>query len=684
MAWIFRLALALVGLVIVAVAVVLLMPADRIAQIAEQRFEAATGRAMTISGGVSPKLWPVLGVETGAMSIANADWSDEGPMLTAESLVIGVDAAALIRGEIRIKNVEATAPRIILERAADGKGNWQIGAADPGAAEAPVPGADTAPAEPIEGETETAPETGPRFFSLDLARIEDGAILYIDRRDGSRSALFDIDAELQLPDFNGRAELEFSGLMNGQRIDTTTVIDGFSTFLANGAVPVSVRGDIGSSEIAFDGRAGLAPLAASGRVDADLGNLSGPFGILGMAPPSLPGGLGDDIAIAGDITFAGQTLNLRDARVNLSGTALTGAADVALGDKPKVTARIAAGDLDLSAFAGGSAGSGSAAATGSASTGANPQATGAPPSTGWPTSAIDASALQALDLDLSLSADSLNLGILRFGRVSTVTQLNDGRAVTEISEMQGYGGALSGSFVVNSRGGLSTRINLAGRGIDMNALLQALAETDRLASTGDFSVNLLGVGSSVDAIMKSLDGDASVRLAGGEMRGINLERMLRNLDPSAIGDGQATPLESATASFAVAGGVAQTGDLRLVTPAATASGTGTIGLGARTLDLRLIPSLGAEQDINVPVVIRGPWSDPAVTLDLEAVAREEIDEEIENLRIQAEDAVRDRIGQELGVETQTGDTIDDVLRRGVEDRAVEGINNLLGDILGGN
>ncbi|MBV0912651.1 AsmA family protein [Anianabacter salinae] len=679
MRWILRIAFALVGLVVAAVVLLFLLPADRIAALAEQRFEAATGRTMTLSGGVSPTVWPVLGVETGPVEIANAEWSDEGPLLRAEGLKIGVDAAALIRGEVRIREVTATAPAIILERAADGTGNWEIGAAEPEAA----PTGD--PAQGEAGEAGQAPASGPRFFSLDVARISDGAILYIDRRDGSRSSLTDIDAVVELPDFNGIADLDFAATMNGQRIDTVARIEGLSTFLANGAVPVSVRGTLGSADVDFTGRAGLAPLAASGRIDADLGDLSGPFAILGMTPPGLPQGMGRTVALTGDITYTAQTLNIRDASVTLDQNRIALAADIALGARPKVTAQVTAGDLDLSALGGGNAAASSGGGSGTGGQGGQGgQGTTSGP-TGWPTDRIDVSALQAVDLDLSLNADSLDLGMLQFGAARLVTQLADGRAVTEIQQLAGYGGGLSGSLVVNSRGGLSTRAALTGRDIDMNALLMALADLDRIDSSGDFSVNLLGVGNSVDTLMKSLEGDASLQLTGGEIRGIDLDRMLRNLDPSAVGPNMATPVETASATFAVAGGTARTEDLRLVTPAASASGRGTIGLGAQTIDMRIIPSLlDGQDDINVPVVITGPWSGPRVSLDLAAAAQEEIQEELDNLRGQAETEIRNRIGQELGVEAQEGETAEQILQRGLEERATEGLNNLLGDLLGGN
>ena len=84
------------------------------------------------SGSVRPSIWPQLGVKTGPVSLSNADWSDQGPMLQAEGLAISVDLAALIGGEVKITGIEAIAPRILLERSAKGQENWVFGGSNGG------------------------------------------------------------------------------------------------------------------------------------------------------------------------------------------------------------------------------------------------------------------------------------------------------------------------------------------------------------------------------------------------------------------------------------------------------------------------------------------------------------------------------------------------------------------------
>ncbi|MDZ4137129.1 MAG: AsmA family protein, partial [Paracoccaceae bacterium] len=117
MRWIVR-GLSLFGmLVVVLVGLVLLIPSEKVGQIAARELTKATGRTLTLTGSMRPTLWPVLGVKTGAVSIANAGWSDAGPLMLAEGLAIGLDMSALIGGTVRITNIDLLRPQFTLERA---------------------------------------------------------------------------------------------------------------------------------------------------------------------------------------------------------------------------------------------------------------------------------------------------------------------------------------------------------------------------------------------------------------------------------------------------------------------------------------------------------------------------------------------------------------------------------------
>ena len=140
-------------------------------------------------------------------------------------------------------------------------------------------------------------------------------------------------------------------------------------------------------------------------------------------------------------------------------------------------------------------------------------------------------------------------------------------------------------------------------------------------------------------------------------------------------------------------------DLKLVAPYLTASGTGEVGLGSRTLDYRIRPTALAAEDgtggVMVPLMITGPWAKPRFRLDLESIAREKMELEAkaaeERARVAAKAAeeaakaeLEQRLKDELGVEVAPDESLGDATIRGAEGALEEEARKALEDILGGN
>ncbi|MCP3968747.1 MAG: AsmA family protein [Rhodobacteraceae bacterium] len=646
MRWLIRIFFGLLVLAVAALAALFLLPSEKIAKLLTDQFEAATGRAMTLQGDPRPSLWPELGVSTGPVTVANASWGSAAPLLQAEDLSVGVDIMALLGGSIHINRVDIVSPRLVLELAADGRGNWEMGSGS----------------EPTTGGS----SGGLPAFALDRAVLRGGRLSFIDHGRGSRTDLTDVDATIRLPDVAGEAKLEMSAAMAGSAFELEASVARFAEFLSSGAVPVTLDFSAGGSSIGFDGRVGLSPLAVGGQLDADLGDPGAVFGLAGLAAPDLPHGLGQSMGLKGVVTFTeAGGVTLRDGTIRLDHNTLTGSVDITLADKPRVTAQLAAAGLDFSALTGGET--------------PDPPADAGP--TGWPRDRIDASALQSLDAQIALAASSIDLGIAKLGKTVILTKLDNGRAVTEISELAAYDGSFAGSFVVNSRGGLSARANLTGTGFALQPFLTDMADYDRLLATGDLSVSLLAVGNDMAALMSSLSGEGALNLGQGELRGLDLAGMLRNLDTSHIGEGAKTIFESISGTFKVDQGVLRNDDLRMTAPLLNADGKGRVGIGAQDLDYRVTAALLEGQTnggLRVPLMITGPWSDPKFRLDLQALAEQELADDVEELRDRAEEVVKDKLKEELGVEVETLEEAGDALKEELEDRVRDGLMDLLG------
>ncbi len=665
MRFLIRSVLALCLLAFLAIAAVFLIPAEKVAGVATQRFEQITGRNLTISGAVRPTFWPTLGVKTGPITIANASWSDAGPMITANGLEIGVDMSALWGGAVRITGIRADSPRIILERARDGRENWVFGGSNGGTAAAGMAGEGTP-------------------FTLDIAEISDSALSFTDHGTGQRVALTAIDATVSIPSFTGPAQVEMTAQMNGQAFAADLRLAEFAGFLEGKLGGVDVTLTTGGARVVFAGRGGWNPVAAAGDVTADLGDLSALSRLAGIARPALPDGLGaKSVSVAGNITLTDKaSLHLRGGTVALDGNRLTVEADLTTaGARPKLSAQVGAGALNLAALSGGEGGG----------------AGGGVKAEGWPTDQIDVSALGLMDAAVAVSADQIDLGLAKLGPTRIMATVDRARAVFELRQIAAYQGNVTGQFVVNGRGGLSVGGDLRLAGLAIQPLLTDLGGYDRLIGTTDMTLKFLGVGNSVDAIMRSLSGSGQVAFGKGELRGLDIAGMLRNLDPSYVGEGQKTIFDGITASFTMDGGVLQNDDLSLKAPYVTATGAGKVGLGARTIDYRLRPTALASTDgsggVMVPLLVTGTWANPKFRLDLESLAQERLEEQAKELEArakaeakaaeaQAKAQLEAKAKEELGIERAEGESLEDAARRraqeALEDEAARALRNLLG------
>jgi AsmA protein len=667
MRWIVRVGVALAGLVLLIAGALALIPADRVAEAAGARFESLTGRKLQLEGGVSPTLWPNLGVKTGPVSIANAAWSTEGPMLKAEALTIEINLSALMGGEIRILGIDALRPEIILERSKDGEENWAFGGTAGGSVNAGTPGVG-------------------QSYSLDKGVIREGSFLFIDHQADSRIALDAIEAEAAIPEFTGPLTVTGTAVSAGQPVALVATAGVYSAFTEGRVVPFVADLTAGGSTLRFDGRLGTMPLVAEGALTADLGDVASVAALAGVTAPQLPQGFGaDSLAVTGQLTLAeGGALFLRDATIAADGNTLTGDLDLTPGEaRPKLSAQLKAGPLVLTGVSGGKGGG----------------AEGGMKADGWPETPMDVSGLGAVDMAIALVAPSIDLGMAKLGPTGVKLTIDRARAVFDIREMAAYGGQITGEFVVNGRGGLSVGGNLTFAGLAMQPLLTDVAGYDRLIGTGDLDLQFLAVGNSVDAIMHSLKGQGTLELGKGELRGLDIGGMLRTLDSGYVGEGQKTIFDGMAGTFTITNGVLTNSDLKLVAPYVTASGAGDIGIGTRTLDYRLRPTALAEADgtggVMVPLLITGTWANPKFRLDLESIAREKMEAEAKAVAERAKAAAKEaeakakaeletQLRDELGIEAIDGESLEDAARRRADEALEAETRRVLDGLLGGD
>lgn len=657
MRWIIRLVGLVIILAAVAVGSLFLLPGDRIARIAADQITRVTGREVTLEGKTTISLYPVLGVSTGAVTVANAPWAGDTPMFSADSLKIGVKPEALWGGDIRITGLEAVAPQITLHRAADGRVNWELGVSN--VAPSGQSGADGA---------QTAPAQDRRLaLTLDRALITNASVTYIDDVAGSTTRQTGIDFDLRWPDYDGTASFDAVLRPNGVALAMSGHLDRVGHFIDGGVSDMALTVASDAGDLAFEGRASTAPEAA-GRLSFDFNDTAAFLAALGVAGVDVPEGAGRVASGAVNLTLTpDQRLALRDLSLDLDGNGLTGAADLVMaGERPRLNLQLNAGALDFSAAAGGGAsGGGGGTSGGTAATG----------DAGWSTAPIDASALALLDAEIALVANSIDLGDLTLGKTRTLATLDRSRLVFDIRELRAYDGLITGQFVVNNRSGLSVGGDLAADAINLETLLSETMDVTRLSGTADATLAFLGVGNTMQAIMSSLSGDGAVKTGRGVISGFDLDALMRSGD----GSGGTTVFDSASASFRMKNGNMFNDDLQMILPLARATGEGRVGLGARDIDYVFTPVLldgGSGGGLAIPVSIRGPWANPRIKPDLEKAIDLNFKAEKEELERKAREEVEREVEKQLGIERQEGQSLEDAAKDTLEKELERGILKL--------
>jgi uncharacterized protein involved in outer membrane biogenesis len=85
-----------------------------------------TGREFVIAGDLDVRLSLNPLISAQGVSLANAEWGTEQPMLGVDKIAFRVSLLDLLKGDIVLPEVSASQPKVILEKSEDGKKNWEF------------------------------------------------------------------------------------------------------------------------------------------------------------------------------------------------------------------------------------------------------------------------------------------------------------------------------------------------------------------------------------------------------------------------------------------------------------------------------------------------------------------------------------------------------------------------------
>ncbi len=685
--WPARIAVGFASLVVIAAIgigaiVVIVSPAELVRREMVRQVKSYTGRDLAIRGGAQIVFYPNIGVALNDIELSAPPGMRAPPTLKAGRVEVAVALLPLLSRKVHVDRVALIRPVFDLRVAQDGRQSWQFAGAELTDGRVPIRLAHLGGAGGVMRDVDAgggvlqtavpAQAAAGLLDKLELRSItlEKAALRYEDEQTGAVHRLDDLDLELQGRRIKDPMQAEGAVVWRNEKLRFTARVDTLRQVLDGQAAKVRVTLDGRPVSAGFDGLVKLDDnLNVTGQTRLDGDSLAGTARWLGtLLPNAAPLG---GFNLSGRLVAEDKSVSLNGASLKLGAARATGAVLVAMRSKrPYISADLKISELDLdrlgAAFEGAKVGNLSASRSVRAKpAGRGPEApasiedllrrsqTDPKPRSGagrfapqvrgytgrneWNTDPIDASGLQAVDAKARLRIERLKVANLRIARTVTRIALTDARARIDIDDLDFYGGTGKGVITAQPRtgAGLAFGANLRGSGITARPLLKDAAEFERIDGRGDLELVVSGAGSNQHAIANSLNGTAKFAFKDGAVVGWNLAQMIRGLQQGRFSGLEGTPTEKTdfselSASFKIQNGVANTSDLRMVSPLVRVGGKGIIGIGARNLDLglttRLVASLRGQgagtggAGIDIPIKLTGPWDDPRIMPDVAGLA----------------------------------------------------------------
>ena len=582
------------GFVVVALAAVgigalvilpFLMPADAVREAVKAEIRAVTGLDPVLRGGTSVSLFP-----TGAVSFDDVMLGDNrtgAPALTAEHVIARLRFFPFLAGRIEIADVSLVRPTIAIIFNADHSSNWS-------------------------GHIETLARTlkpGPdRPASFSEIRIADGTIILRDEAYEIVETLANVEMALAWPSISRSFAATGRFAWHDEPIDATIGLTDFVAALQGDRSGLKIRLASAPFKFAFDGYISHRPtLKMEGTLAADTASLRDALRWAGQQTP--PGGGFGRFALKAQTNVVGGTIGLSGVNVELDGNAGEGV--LTFDGRQTLQGTLAAEGLDLTPYI---------SAVRLLTSGER----------GWDSKPIALDGLDAVHLDLRLSAARVNIANAKLGRTAVAANLRGGNLTVAVGESQAFGGVVRGTFgLAKSPAGADFRAQLQFSNVDLDQCLGDLFGIRRLEGKGNLSFAIDSSGRSVYDLTKGLNGTAGLTSRKGAIAGFNVEQLLKRIERRPLSGGGEfrtgkTPYDTLTVNLKIVQGVANVEDVRMEGPSVGLALTGSASIPERELDLRGTASLlsisasgssAAAPAFELPFMVQGPWDDPIILPD---------------------------------------------------------------------
>lgn len=554
-------------------------------------------RQIAIHGNLDVNLFSLTpSVEINDLQFGGPDWARDDDTARIGRIEASARLRKLLIGQVEMPRLTITRPRLVLLADAQGRESWAL-----------------EPDKPDTGE-------GMKLPLIQQLIITDGQILFDDQKRGltldasvsARETAADGDAGFVLAgdgavnDSPLTLRVEGGAFINIRRnrpYDFTAVVEGAGSKLTAD----------GSITRPFDLGQFTATLGLQGR---DLNDL---FLLTGVALPNTPpyrlsGALKRDDAV--------WTFNDFDGRVGASD--LSGDLTVNAAGRLRVDAKLASRRLDIDdlvAILGGET------QTNAAGTNTTAVSAGAGAGKLLPDAPLQVERLRSMDGTLSYRAASVKANDLDISQVALGADLDAGILTLDPVEFTFDRGTLAGSAQINAKG-QSPYSNADFRltGYPLQSVVPPQNGTVPISGVLNGRLKLEGSGNSMHAFADNSKGTISAVIRQGQMRAAFAELLGINAGAGLLkllsGDTSNSMIKCGVAGFDVANGIATARTAVIDTDVVQAKISGTIDLGAETLNLKVDGDSKRPRLLRLwtPITVTGPITAPRPGIDVGSAA----------------------------------------------------------------
>ena len=629
-------------------------------------FKNSTGRDISIAGELKTSFFPWIGIETGALEIANAPGFGDQPLAAIKSSKIHLKLKPLLSGEVEMDTVVLDGVSANLVTLANGKTNWEF--------EGGKDAADKTADKP----SESSDDAGKALAALAIGGVQmkNASITWDDRKGGTKLVMNNLNLETGAISFDSPIDVSFdsdfvvnSDEMAGKMTLTSDInlskslqnvklsglkvdVDSTGTLLEGGKLKTSFKSDIDVD---------LSTQMVSSEKIAYTMNLAGDIAPVNPMEVSLESPM--------KMNLASMVIELPTMQYSIPGSKGSGSLKLSNLDKPMPTVKLTLATDKFDATLWMSAGAAQASLNAqsieeillsivsihSASAAIKSEPVDIP-----------VELIRQLDVDAGLTISTFVMDTLEATDVTAKLAAKKGIVRIEPFSATVFGGSSTGMFELDARAD-TPKFNLKEelKGVQIAQVMKySMGEDakDWITGVADMNANLTTRGLDTGALTNALNGNVIAKIKDGAFEGFSVRKMLQQANAllkgeTYVDDGSPnrTKILEMGTNTKLVNGVANTDDIKVLTPLADLTGSGSANLNTEQLEyqLKLALSSGISEidkaefkkleGKSLPLKVSGSFNDPKFNIAMEEAAKQEVKQK-------AEKKLRKKYGEKYGKE----------------------------------